>query len=183
MRPEIHVPLVDLQVMRNLLLCTLAASTFAVCSISSFAGQPASQPTAPKSIEAPAGARLLLQAKGDGAQVYGCTGGHWVLTGPDAKLLDAQGTVIGTHFAGPTWRLTDGSEVKGKLIASQPAPDGASIPWLLLGAVEGSGKGSLAAAAYVRRTETHGGAAPKEACTEGKLSVPYTAVYSFYAVN
>ncbi len=178
---EIHIPLVDWQVMRNFLLCTLATSSFAVCSISSVVGQ--SAPTVPKSIEAPAGARLLLQANGDGAQVYGCTGGHWVLTAPDARLLDAQGTAIGTHFAGPTWRLTDGSEVKGKLIASQPAPDGASISWLLLGAVEGSGKGGFASVAYVRRTETHGGAAPKEACTEGKLSVPYTAVYSFYAAN
>ena len=63
---------------------------------------------APVSIEVPTGAKLLLEAKGDGAQVYTCTDAHWVLKAPDAKLLDAQGQVIGTHFAGPTWRLSDG---------------------------------------------------------------------------
>jgi hypothetical protein len=147
-------------------------------SISLLPAQPA-----PASIEAPPGARLLLEAKGDGAQVYTCTDAHWVLKAPDAKLLDAQGQVIGTHFAGPTWRLIDGSEVKGKLIASQPAPDGKSVAWLLLGAVPGSQSGKLAAVAYIRRTETSGGAAPKEACTSGELPVPYTAKYSFYAAK
>ncbi len=93
-----------------------------------------------QSIETPPGARLLLEARAEGAQVYTCTNSQWVLKAPDAKLLDASGGVIGTHFAGPTWRLSDGSEVKGKMIASQPAPDGKSIPWLLVGAVPGSGK-------------------------------------------
>src|SRR5277367_5413590 len=102
-------------------------------SVSLLPAQPA-----PVSIEAPMGAKLLLEAKGDGAQVYTCTESHWVLKAPEARLLDAQGQPIGTHFAGPMWRLNDGSEVKGKMIASQPAPDGKSIPWLLVGAVPGS---------------------------------------------
>ena len=133
-----------------------------------------------QSIDAPPGARLLLEAKAAGVQVYACTDSHWVLKAPDAKLLDAQGQVIGTHFAGPTWRLNDGSEVKGKPIASQPAPDGKSVPWLLVGAVPGSGSGQFASVAFIRRTETNGGAAPKEACTAGELPVSYTAKYSFY---
>jgi Protein of unknown function (DUF3455) len=136
-----------------------------------------------QSIEVPPQARLILEAKGDGAQVYTCTVSHWVLKAPDAKLLDAQGQVIGTHYAGPTWRLNDGSEVKGKMIASQPSPDGKSIPWLLVGAVPGSGSGKFASVAYIRRTETSGGAAPKDACTTGELPVPYTARYSFYAAK
>lgn len=127
---------------------------------------------------------LLLEAKGDGVQIYTCTstgtGGKWTLKAPDAKLLDAQGKVIGTHFAGPTWKLTDGSEVKGKAIANQPSPDPSSVPWLLLQAVPGSGAGAFAAVTYIRRTETHGGAAPKDACTTGETRVPYTATYSFY---
>jgi|SRR5208282_3922136 len=147
-------------------------------SIALLPAQPASV-----SIEAPPGAKLLLEAKGDGAQVYTCADAHWVLKGPDAKLLDAQGQVIGTHFAGPTWRLNDGSEVKGKMIASQPAPDGKSIPWLLVGAVPGSQSGKFVTVAYIRRTETTGGVAPKEACTTGELPVPYTAKYSFYAAK
>jgi len=135
---------------------------------------------APASIDVPTGATLLLEAKGDGAQVYTCTDGKWTLKAPDAKLLDASGQVIGTHFAGPTWKLTDGSEVKGKAIANKPAPDGSSIPWLLIQAVAGSGSGKFANATYIRRTETHGGAAPNDVCSSGELRVPYTATYSFY---
>ena len=88
--------------------------------------------------------------------------------------------MIGTHFAGPTWRLNDGSEVKGKLIASQPAPDGKSVAWLLVGAVPGSESGKFAAVAYVRRTATKRRGRPKEACVSGELRVAYTAKYSFY---
>jgi hypothetical protein len=132
------------------------------------------------SVEAPAGTSLLFDATGDGAQVYTCTDGHWTLKAPDAKLLDEHGQEIGTHFAGPTWKLQDGSEVKGKAIASRPAGDASSVPWLLVQAVPGSGSGKLANVLYIRRTETHGGAAPTQACTSGEDRVPYTAKYSFY---
>jgi Protein of unknown function (DUF3455) len=135
------------------------------------------------SIDVPPGARLLLAAKGVGAQIYSCTDGHWVLKAPNAKLLDADGKQIGTHFAGPTWRLTDGSEVKGKALASRPSPDAASVPWLLVQAVPETGKGKFADVAYITRTNTRGGAAPKEACTTGALSVPYQADYSFYTAK
>ena len=157
--------------MRNLLLLLALAPSCAVL----LAQQPA------PSVEAPPGARLLLEARGEGAQIYTCTNSQWVLKAPDAKLLDAKGQVIGTHFAGPTWRLTDGSEVKGKAIASQPAPDGKSIPWLLIEAVPGSATGKFAPIAYIRRTDTSGGAAPKDTCTNGEFPVPYAAKYSFYA--
>jgi hypothetical protein len=88
--------------------------------------------------------------------------------------------VIGAHFAGPTWRLQDGSEIKGKAIASRPAEDGSSAAWLLVQAVPGSGSGKLANVLYIRRTETHGGAAPSAACVSAENAVPYTAKYSFY---
>ena len=158
--------------MRTVLL--VAVAVFCTAAV-------AQQPS--PSIAAPPGARLLLEARGEGAQIYTCTNSQWVLKGPNAKLIDAKGQVIGTHFAGPTWRLIDGSEVKGKMIASQPAPDGKSVAWLLLGAVPGSGSGKFAAVAFIRRTETSGGVAPKEACTSGELPVPYAAKYSFYASN
>jgi hypothetical protein len=123
---------------------------------------------------------LLLTAAGDGSQVYTCTDGHWTLKAPDARLLDEHGQVIGTHFAGPTWRLTDGSEIKGKMIASKPSPAAGSVPWLLLQAVPGSGSGQLVNVRYIARTETHGGAAGGEACTSGEERISYTAKYSFY---
>ncbi len=155
--------------MRSLLL---------VAALITSAAAPAQQ--AP-SIDVPAGMHPLLEAKGEGAQIYTCAAGKWILKAPDAKLLDAKGTVIGAHFAGPTWKLSDGSEVKGKAIATQSSPEAGSVPWLLLQAVPGSGSGKFAAVTYIRRTETHGGAAPKEACTSGDSSQPYTAIYSFYA--
>jgi Protein of unknown function (DUF3455) len=133
------------------------------------------------SIAAPSDTTLVLTAMGDGSQVYTCADGHWTLKAPDARLLDEQGQPIGTHFAGPTWRLNDGSEVKGKMIASQPAQDASSVPWLLLQSVSGSGK--LANVLYIRRTETHGGAASSTACARGEERVSYTAKYSFYTAK
>ena len=143
----------------------------------------ASAQTQSSSIDAPPDVRALMIAKGEGVQIYTCTDTHWVLKAPDAKLLDANGHQIGTHFAGPTWKLDDGGEVKGKAIANQPSPDAGSVPWLLVQAVPGSASGSLAQITYIRRTETHGGAAPKEACTGTTLSVPYSATYTFYAAK
>jgi hypothetical protein len=135
------------------------------------------------SVDAPQGARLLLQAKGKGVQIYTCTENKWTLKAPDAKLLDGKGKVIGSHFAGPTWQMNDGSEVKGKAIGNRPSPDASSVAWLLLQVVSNSGTGQLAQAAYIRRTETHGGAAPQSPCTSGETRVPYTATYSFYAAK
>jgi acetyl esterase/lipase len=135
------------------------------------------------SVEPPAGVVLVLSAAGEGFQVYSCTEGHWTLKAPDAKLLDEHGVVIGTHFAGPTWRLNDGSEVKGKVIANRPASDGSSVPSLLLQAVPASGTGKLASVTYIGRTDTRGGSAPAAACTGGEERVPYKANYSFYTAQ
>jgi Protein of unknown function (DUF3455) len=139
------------------------------------------------SIDLPAGASAVLEAQGDGVQIYTCTDMHdafkWVLKAPDAKLLDKSGKRIGTHFAGPAWRLADGSQVEGKLIASKPAPDVHSVAWLLLGAKSGTGR--FANVRLIRRTETHGGVAPESGCRNlsdaGKtVRIPYTATYTFY---
>ena len=149
--------------------------TKAAKDIAYYLGQPVAI-----SVEPPAGVTLLLNAAGEGFQVYSCTDGHWTLKAPDAKLLDEHGVVIGTHFAGPTWRLNDGSEVKGKVIVSRPASDASSVPSLLLQAVPASGTGKLANVTYIGRADTHGGSAPATACTGGEERVPYKANYSFY---
>src|ERR1700675_1353445 len=92
-----------------------------------FSTLPLSAQQPPASIDPPAGARIVLQAKGDGVQIYTCTQTpdalKWVLKAPDAKLLDDSGKIIGSHFAGPSWKLVDGSLVQGALIASRPAPE------------------------------------------------------------
>jgi hypothetical protein len=134
---------------------------------------------AKESIDVPPHSRLLLRAMGTGDQVYGCVNGGWVLKAPDARLLDQQGSVIGRHFAGPTWQLNDGSWVKGKAVAKQVAPDTTGVPWLLLESVDGTGR--LRAVRFIQRTETHGGNAPDGSCSQGAIRrVPYTATYSFY---
>lgn len=144
------------------------------------------------SIDVPPGAQVLLQAKGEGVQIYSCRGSDgvfkWALEGPDARLLDSAGRVIGRHFAGPTWQLQDGSRVQGELMASEPSPDAGSVAWLLLRAKAGTGTGKLAAAGYVRRTETHGGAPDQAACRSSsdagkQVRVPYSATYTFYSAQ
>jgi alanyl aminopeptidase len=145
----------------------------------------------------PAEARQLLQVSGKGVQIYTCAvsptapdhAPQWTLKGPDAKLYDATGDVIGTHFAGPTWQLNDGSQLQGQLPVSLPAPDPASsVPWLLLRARPGTAQGSLASVAFIQRTQTQGGVPDKSACQApgdvGKTSqVPYSATYTFYAAQ
>ncbi len=138
------------------------------------------KPPTPQSIEPPEGTQLLMEVQGVGSQVYACSDQHWTLKAPDAKLLDDQGKIVGSHSAGPTWRLQDGSEIKGKMIASQPAPDASAIPWLLVQTVAGSASGKLEKVSYIRRTETQGGVAPATPCSTGEDSVPYKAKYSFY---
>lgn len=144
------------------------------------------------SIDVPAGARMVLEAHGSGVQIYACTasgsGAKWVLQAPDARLLDADGRQIGTHFAGPTWKLNDGSQVQGTVVASEPATQAGVVPWLLLRARPGTGTGQLANVAYIRRTETEGGGQDASACQTsadvGKTArVPYLAKYTFYAAQ
>jgi hypothetical protein len=135
--------------------------------------------TAKKSIDVPPDSRLVLRAVGSGDQVYGCVDGSWILKAPDAKLLDQEGSVIGQHFAGPTWQLNDGSRVEGKAIAKQVAADANAVPWLLLESAGGTGR--FTAVRFIQRTGTHGGNAPDGSCGPSEMRrVPYTATYSFY---
>ena len=147
-------------------------------AVACMAREPIAQ-TVKESIDVPPHSKLLLQAVGRGDQVYGCVSGSWALTAPDAKLLDQKGSVIGRHFAGPTWQLNDGSWVKGKAVAKQGAPDARAVPWLLLESTGGTGR--LGAVRFIQRTATHGGNAPNGSCSQSAARrVPYTATYSFY---
>jgi Protein of unknown function (DUF3455) len=135
--------------------------------------------TAQASIDVPPHSRLLLRAVGRGDQVYGCVNGSWALKAPDATLLNQEGSVIGRHYAGPTWQLNDGSWVKGKAVAKKVAPDPTAVPWLLLESVGGTGR--LAAVRFIQRTRTHGGNAPEGNCSHNAMRRTfYSATYSFY---
>jgi len=148
-------------------------------------------PTVPENLRAPAGEEVILVAHAIGFQVYVCHAGAdqkfaWAFKTPEADLHDAKGAVIGTHFAGPTWKLNDGSDVTGKVIAKSDTPEPDSIAWLLLHATGHSGSGILSRVTTIQRIHTKGGQPPQAStCNESKRGTEtksaYSADYYFYA--
>ena len=112
---------------------------------------------------------------------------EWAFQAPEADLFDARGNKVGRHFAGPTWQLTDGGKVVGKVKAKADAPDGKGIPWLLLDPVEKIGPGALGETLSIQRVNTVGGQAPAEPADASKAGqvrrVDYTATYLFYVAK
>lgn len=153
-------------------------------------GQAIPRPSVPDQINAPAGEEVLLVAHASGSQIYTCelAGGAyaWKLKAPEAELHNSQGTLIGYHFAGPTWKHLDTSEVVGKAVAKADAPDANSIPWLLVTAISHLGVGAFTRVTTVQRINTKGGQPPAAAdCNTSKQHTQsksaYTADYYFYA--
>ena len=160
------------------------AIAFFVVANTTYAQEP--MDAAPATIDAPQGATMVLQARGEGFQIYGCQAdGTWKLKAPDATLFDAGHHALGIHFAGPRWRLDDGSEIQGKMLKSEAHPG--TIPWLLLSATSTGHDGQLSHVDVVRRTDTEGGVAPAGGCdaahTGAEQRVAYSATYSFYTTK
>jgi Protein of unknown function (DUF3455) len=153
-------------------------------------GQHLPRPDVPEKLAVPASEELVLQAHATGSQVYICQAGvdqklAWVLKAPEAELFDSYGAAIGKHYAGPTWKHRDGSEVVGKVVARQDAPDATAVPWLLLTATGHSGNGVLAGVASIQRIHTKGGQPPQTGCDQSHIGAEtksaYSAEYYFYA--
>ena len=147
-------------------------------------------PDVPDAIQAPSGEEVVLLAHATGSQIYTCQAAadgkfSWTLKGPDAQLHDRKDKVIGQHFAGPSWKLNDGSEVTGKAAAHVDSLDAQSIPWLLVKVVSHSGNGLLSNVSSIQRVRTHGGQPPAEGCDaahrDAETKSSYTADYYFYA--
>jgi hypothetical protein len=144
---------------------------------------------AQNSVQQPVTQQPILTADGKGVQIYTCQNvsgvPQWAFQAPEARLFDTSGKEIGTHSAGPIWKVEDGSSVKGQLVEKSDAPEPGNIPWLLLKAAGHEGAGILSKVEYIRRSETHGGIAPASGCDAEHLDVtvriPYTAMYTFYA--
>ena len=135
----------------------------------------------PSELQPPKDQALLFKFAGKGSQVYVCQNPAWVLKAPDARLFDDKGATAGKHFAGPTWQANDGSQVKGKMLASVPSPEAGAVPWLLLTVVSHDGTGAMTKVQSIQRLETKGGKAPTAACDgQQELAVPYEANYYFY---
>jgi glucose/arabinose dehydrogenase len=151
-----------------------------------------SRPTVPAEIEAPASATLVVQLSAKGTQNYKCQttaagGAEWKLVAPEAELSTIPGgAAAGTHGAGPSWTLTDGSGAKGDAPNAKraPSPESGSVAWLLIPATSNGQPGGLQGVTLVQRIDTHGGAAPATGCDAGSVGaetkVPYTATYVFY---
>jgi hypothetical protein len=154
-------------------------------------GQTVARPAVPDQIKAPAGEEVVLLAHASGSQIYVCQAGPdgkfaWTLKAPKAELRDQQGTTIGRHYAGPTWKDNDGSEVTGKATGKVDSPESGSIPWLLVTATGLSGVGVFSRVTSVQRIHTKGGMPPAAAdCNASKQNAEaasdYTADYYFYA--
>ena len=138
-------------------------------------------------VPAPKGAPLVLEVDADGVQIYTCEakdqGFAWVFKAPEANLFDKQGRQIGTHFAGPSWKIGDGAVV-GEVAARADAPASGAIPWLLLKAKSHEGTGTLSTVAFIRRIDTKSGNAPAGGCDAAhkgeQARMRYYALYQFF---
>jgi hypothetical protein len=143
-------------------------------------------PTQPLPSEHP-----ILTLHAIGSQIYACQQTNnsytWVFVAPAARLFDSTGNEVATHGDGPVWNYQDGSSIQGVVQAKSPSPDGASIPWLLLKAANPQRTGILTTIDFIRRSDTHGGAAPATGCDADHqgdfIRIPYTAIYTFYSAK
>ncbi|MDI1482777.1 DUF3455 domain-containing protein [Polyangium sp. y55x31] len=146
-------------------------------------GAPATDP----SIAVPSNHPLVHKMAAKGHQIYVCDGSQWVLSAPSAVLLDPHTPfdVLGHHYAGPQWRGTDGSTIRGRKVSEVPSPDPNAIPWLKIEVIERSGSGVFSPIAFIQRVNTTSGKAPSSTCSAANRNqlvwVDYTADYYFYA--
>lgn len=115
---------------------------------------------------------------------------EWVFVAPQADLFDASNAKIGTHYAGPSWDLSDGKGlINGQAFSpakTSPSSDASTIDWLLLMPKTGTTPtGVFADADYIQRIATVGGKAPTTAPTSATQTtdVAYTAIYRFTKIN
>ena len=146
-------------------------------------GASAAQTPLPEALAAP-GETIVLTVHAEGAQVYECKAGNdgklaWAFREPVATLM-ADDKIVGRHYAGPTWELSDGSAVAGKVAASAAGATAKDIAWLKLDVVSRRGSGMLSNVTTVQRINTIGGKLD-DACDRpgDSRSMPYTADYVF----
>ena len=127
-----------------------------------------------------------------GVQIYECRvkkdnaqAAEWAFVAPEADLNDAQGKLLGKHYAGPHWESADGSKLLGSVKARADSPTSGAIPWLLLATRSVGTGGAFAKVTSIQRIHTAGGVAPPaDECTtrlQGKQArVAYTADYVLF---
>jgi len=146
----------------------------------------------PDNLKPAASETLLGAVAARGVQIYQCrvkpdqsTAMEWAFVAPEAELFDAQGRLVGKHFAGPSWENLDGSKIAGTVRARADAPQADAIPWLLLTTRSVGQDGAFAKVTSLQRINTQGGAAPNVAdCTPewpGRIArIAYSADYVMF---
>jgi hypothetical protein len=148
---------------------------------------PAAETSLPGAIAAP-GETTVLTMHAEGAQVYECKAGAdgkpgWAFREPIATLL-VDGKTVGRHYAGPSWELSDGSAVVGKVAGSVPGAASDDIPWLKLDVIARRGNGVLTGVTTVQRINTKGGKLEGACDKPGAFrDMPYSADYVFLRKN
>jgi len=139
-------------------------------------------PEVPDDIAVEEGNKVHFHGYAIGFQIYTWDGSSWGTAVPDATLFDADGNIVATHFAGPTWQSNSGSKVVGRVIQPTVTVDTNAIPWVRLQAVTAEGPGIFAETTFIQRVNTTGGKAPSvDGAFVGQVAeVPYTADYFFY---
>ena len=158
---------------------------FLPCTLAALIAWPlAARADMPEALAAP-GQTLVATIHAQGAQVYECKADGagklgWQFREPIATLFMA-GKTVGRHYAGPSWELTDGSAVAGKVSGRAAGATAKDIPLLKLDATAPRGNGLLADIATIQRLNTRGGAAEGPCEAAGTfMSMPYSADYAFY---
>ena len=169
----------------------LLAGMVAVIAALSLAAQvalagPPSPTGVPDQIQVGDGNKVFLVGHGVGVQIYTCNGSTWSSAVPRANLYDDNGKLIITHFRGPTWQATDGSQAVGTVV-NHVNLDQTAIDWVLLSTTTTPGPDGdrLVDTTFIQRINTAGGHTPPaadcNAASAGKVvEVPYTADYVFW---
>lgn len=135
-----------------------------------------------QNLQVPAGSKLVMRVYARGVQIYHWNGASWVFDAPLAVLSADAGfsSIIGTHYAGPTWESMSGGTVVGAVL-DRCTPDTDAVAWLLLSTVA-DGPGIFHRVKYIQRVNTAGGIAPSEPGSYAgeEARVPYTTEYIFY---
>src|SRR4051794_19155282 len=116
----------------RLLLAALVTATAALSLVgvqTAMAGPPS--PSVPDQIKVGDGNKVFLVGHAVGVQIYTCNGSAWSSAVPRANLYAHNGRLIMTHFRGPTWQATDGSEAVGTVV-NKVNVDRTAIDWVLL---------------------------------------------------
>ena len=147
----------------------------------------AAQTSLPAAIAA-SGETPVLTAHAIGTQIYECKAGAdgklaWAFLQP-AATLTADDKIVAHHYAGPTWKFSDGSAVVGRTVASAPGKTANDIAWLKLEATAHRGNGTASTITTVQRINTVGGVIAGE-CDHANATraMPYSADYVFLRKN